>query len=96
MNFSLSAQEICNRLRGFQPWPGAFASFRGKALSVWQAQPVERQVAAGALLVENNRLIVGCSHSALDLLEVQPEGKKRMPANAFVQGYRPQNGEKLG
>lgn len=96
MDFSLSAQEICNRLRGFQPWPGAFASFRGKALNVWQAQPIERQVAAGELLVETNRLIVGCSHSALDLLQVQPEGKKRMPANAFIQGYRPQNGEKLG
>jgi len=96
MDFSLPAQGICNRLRGFQPWPGAFTSFRGKALSVWQAQPIARQVAAGELLVENNRLIVGCSHSALDLLEVQPEGRKRMPANAFVQGYRPQNGEKLG
>jgi len=97
MDFSLSTQEIYNRLRGFQPWPGAFTSFRGKTLSVWQAQPIESQVPPGELLVESNRFIVGCSHStALELLEVQPEGKKRMSAKAFIQGYRPHNGEKLG
>jgi len=97
IDFSLAAQEICNRLRGFQPWPGAFTIFRGKVLNVWQAQVVDRIVAASELLVESNRLIVGCAHSsALELLEVQLEGKKRGPAKAFVQGYRPQNGEKLG
>jgi methionyl-tRNA formyltransferase len=97
MDFSLSAQEICNRLRGFQPWPGAFTSFRSKTLNVWQAQPVERRVAVGELLVESDHLIAGCSHStALELLEVQPEGKKRMSAKAFIQGYRPDNGETVG
>jgi len=97
MDFSLSAQEVCNRLRGFQPWPGAFTSFRGRALNVWQAQVVEQRVAAGELLVEKDRLIVGCAPAtALELLEVQPEGKKRMSAKAFVQGYRPRTGEKVG
>lgn len=97
MDFSLSAQEIYNRLRGFQPWPGAFTSFRGKALNVWQAKPVERRVAGGELLVEKDRLIAGCAQStSLELLEVQPEGKKRMTAKAFIQGYRPHSGEKLG
>jgi len=97
IDFSLSALEVHNRLRGFQPWPGAFTGFRGKALNVWQAQPVERRVAAGELLVEKDRLIAGCAHStSLEVLEVQPEGKKRMAAKAFVQGYRPRSGEKLG
>jgi len=97
IDFSLSAQEICNRLRGFQPWPGAFTSFRGKILNVWQAKVLDRRVAASELLVESNRLIVGCAPpTALELLEVQPEGKKRISANAFIQGYRPQKGEKLG
>jgi len=97
IDFSLPALEVYNRLRGFQPWPGAFTGFRGKALNVWLAQPVERRVAAGELLVEKDRLIMGCAPStALELLEVQPEGKKRMSAKAFVQGYHPQNGEKLG
>ncbi len=97
INFDLTAHEIVNRLRGFQPWPGAFTSFRGKALSVWQAQPVNRPVATRELLIEQGRIIAGCRQgTALEFLEVQPEGKKRMSASDFVHGYRPQNGEKLG
>ncbi len=97
MNFGLTAGELLNRLRGFQPWPGAFTTFHGKTLNVWQAQISERQVGAAELLVEPDRMIVGCGgRTALELMEVQPEGKKRMPAKAFIQGYRPQTGGKLG
>jgi methionyl-tRNA formyltransferase len=97
IDFSFSAQEIHDRLRGFQPWPGAFTIFRGKTLNLWQAQPVDRRLPAAELLVESDHLIVGCAHStALELLEVQPEGKKRMSASAFVQGYRPKTGDKIG
>src|SRR5579862_6184417 len=81
IDFQRTAQEVLNRLRGFQPWPGAYTSFRGKNLQIWAAQPVERAVSPAAIVVENGRLIVGCgSGSALQLLEVQLEGKKRMPA----------------
>ena len=52
IDFHLTAQEILNRLRGFQPWPGAYTSFRGKNLHVWAAQPVERALAAGEIVVE--------------------------------------------
>jgi methionyl-tRNA formyltransferase len=97
IDFHLSAREILNRLRGFQPWPGAFTSFRGKNLHIWSAQPVERSVAEGEVVVEGGRLIVGCGSSrALELLEVQIEGKKRMPAADFVRGHQPRPGEKLG
>ena len=97
IDFQRTAQEILNRLRGFQPWPGAYTSFRGKNLHIWAAQPVERSLAAAEIVVESGRLIVGCgSGSALELLEVQLEGKKRMPAADFVHGYQPRTGEKLG
>src|SRR5450432_4146922 len=97
IDFQLSAQEILNRLRGFQPWPGAYASFRGKNLHIWTAQPVERPMAAAAVAIESGRLLVGCgAGSALELIEVQLEGKKRMPAADFVHGHQPRTGEKLG
>jgi methionyl-tRNA formyltransferase len=96
IDFELNAQEVLNRLRGFQPWPGAYTSFRGKNLHIWTAQPVERAVEVSEVLLENGRLIVGCSAGALQVLEVQLEGKKRMPAADFVHGYQPRNGEKLG
>jgi methionyl-tRNA formyltransferase len=97
IDFHRTAQEICNRLRGFQPWPGAFTIFRGKNLHVWQAAVSQHSLPPGELWVESNCLFVGCGEgTALALLEVQPEGKKRMPAGDFVHGYRPQSGEMLG
>ncbi len=97
IDFHLTAREILNRLRGFQPWPGAYTSFRGKNLHVWAAQPVERAATTAEMLVENGRLIAGCAAgSALELLEVQLEGKKRMPAADFVHGHQPRTGENLG
>jgi methionyl-tRNA formyltransferase len=96
IDFRRPAQEICNRLRGFQPWPGAFASFRGKNLQVWDARPLERTLGGGELLVENDQLLAGCgAGTSLQLLEIQLEGKKRMAARDFIHGYRPNNGERL-
>ncbi|MBV8053426.1 MAG: methionyl-tRNA formyltransferase [Acidobacteriaceae bacterium] len=98
INFQRSAREIWNRLRGFQPWPGAFTSFRGKTLNIWEARPVDyRAPTWGELAVESGRLLVGCGHATtLELLTLQPQGKKRMSARDFLHGYRPAHGERLG
>jgi methionyl-tRNA formyltransferase len=97
IDFQSRAQEIVDRLRGFQPWPGAYTSFRGKNLHIWAAQRTERSVAPAELLVESGSVIAGCGEgSALQLLEVQLEGKTRMPAADFVHGYQPRTGEMLG
>jgi methionyl-tRNA formyltransferase len=97
MDFNRSAQEIYNRLRGFQPWPGAFTTFRGRGLQVGAAKPVPKSLPAATLNIEGGHLLVGAgAETALELLEIQPEGKKRMTASAFISGYRPQSGEKFG
>jgi methionyl-tRNA formyltransferase len=97
IDFSRGAQEIWNRLRGFQPWPGAFTTFRGKSLNITAIKPASEQVPAAQLLVRDGQLFAGCgNHSAVAVLELQPEGKKRMPAGDFISGYRPQTGERLG
>lgn len=97
VNFQLTAQEILNRLRGFQPWPGAYTSFHGKNLHIWVARPVERALLPAEIAVVRGQLVVGCgAGTALELLEVQLEGKKRMPAADFVHGNQPRSGEKLG
>jgi methionyl-tRNA formyltransferase len=96
IDFRRPAREICNRLRGFQPWPGAFAGFRGKNLQVWDARALERSLAGGELFVENDQLLAGCGErTSLRLLEVQLEGRKRMDARDFIHGYHPKNGERL-
>src|ERR1700687_3901922 len=111
MDFSRSATHLFNRLRGFQPWPGAFTTFKGKTLQVHRAQP--RQHAAkltpGEVAVEGTRLLVGCGEgfgkdkdkdknagTALELIEIQVEGKRRMTAQEFINGYRPKSGDHLG
>ena len=98
-DFKSPAQRIYNRLRGFQPWPGCYTSFKGKKLAVTSAKAhsYSGNQPDGELLVDRDQLFVICGEkSALQLLEVQPEGKRRMTAADFIRGYRPQSGDKLG
>ncbi len=97
IDFSRSAEEILNRIRGFQPWPGAYTKFRGKSLQIIQAKPALDAIPPAELHFTSNRLLVGCGHhSSLELQELQLEGKKRTSAADFVRGYRPSPSEKLG
>jgi methionyl-tRNA formyltransferase len=99
IDFNRTAVEIWNRLRGFQPWPGAYTSFRGKQLQVHAAKPSESSavLAQGEVLADNDNLLVGCgNHTALAISELQLEGKKRMSAREFLNGYKLAKGERLG
>jgi methionyl-tRNA formyltransferase len=96
IDFSRSATEILNRMRGFQPWPGAYSKFRGKNLQLRKAAALDRPLPFSELKVEGDRLFVGCGGTAIELVEVQLEGKKRSSAADFIRGYRPLSGEKLG
>ncbi len=99
VEFTRSAAEIRNRLRGFQPWPGAFTTFRGKTLAFHAVREAEGDASlrAGELATRGGHLLAGCGGgSALDLLEIQLEGKRRMSAREFLNGYPLKPGERLG
>ena len=99
IDFQRTATEISNRLRGFQPWPGAYTIYKRRNLQIQKAQQVEvaKQFAAGEIGVEGSRLLVGCGmDTTIEFLELQPEGKRSMSSREFINGYRPQSGEKLG
>jgi len=99
MDFSRSAPELLNRMRGFRPWPGAFTSFRGKNMQVHRAETARaaRELPPAALAADDGRLLVGCGQgTALNLLEIQLDGKRRMSAQEFINGYHPKPGERLG
>src|SRR5271155_2501638 len=96
VDFSCPAAEILNRVRGFQPWPGAYTKFRGKNLQIWKAAAIDRVLPSSELKVEGDHLLVGCQGTAIELLELQLEGKKRTSGADFLRGYRPLPGEKLG
>lgn len=97
VDFTRTAREIHDRLRGFQPWPGVFTRFRGKTLNFWKTRPLEAgALAPGEIRAEADWVAVGCGAGTLAVLELQPEGKKRMSAREFMNGYRPKDGERLG
>jgi methionyl-tRNA formyltransferase len=98
VDFTRPAQEIYNRWRGFQPWPGAYTYYRGKKLTLHRMVPAGTTgIPGGELMVEGNRLFVAAgSGTRLELLEVQVEGKKRMPVADFLRGTAPRLHESLG
>lgn len=97
VDFSRPATEILNRMRGFQPWPGAYTNFRGKNLQILQARVASEKIPPSELLSSGDRLFAGCGrNTSLELLELQLEGKKRTTARDFLHGYKPKPGEKLG
>ena len=98
VDFRRTAKQIVDRLRGFQPWPGAYTSFRGAQLKIVSAQPAHSLdlLGKGELRLDKDQLLVGCGEdSILAITEVQPEGKKKMSARDFANGQRLQPGERL-
>jgi len=99
VDFNRPATEIQNRLRGFQPWPGAYTLFRAKNLKIIAAQPWPGRLSLqpGEVRWHEDKMLAGCgSGTVLELLQLQPEGRKAISAREFVSGYRPREGERLG
>jgi methionyl-tRNA formyltransferase len=89
IDWSGAAPAIHNRARGLQPWPGAYTSFRGQKLHIWRSRPVT--AAAGSQrgdFVGMKPPVVTCGEGALELVEVQMEGRRRMSGADFANGQR--------
>jgi methionyl-tRNA formyltransferase len=84
-----TATELWNRWRGFQPWPGAFATLHEKKLIVTRLHPAtgDERLQPGEVLIRDGKFLVGCAeNTTLELLEVQPEGRSRMTTAEFLRG----------
>lgn len=95
-----SAQQIYNRMRAFDPWPGAYAAFRGQTCHLW-GEPVSNhegnQNLPGGIFFDTNNLLVACGEgSAIRILSVKQEGRKRITAAEFANGAHLKSGERLG
>ncbi|MCW8963004.1 MAG: methionyl-tRNA formyltransferase [Gammaproteobacteria bacterium] len=87
IDWTLPAPQVLRLIKAFNPWPVAFTSWSGKSLRIWDARIAEDSSAGnpGKLVSIDHKLpVIACGDGALVLLEVQPEGKKRMPANAYM------------
>ncbi len=83
-----TAHEIANQVRGFVPWPGAYTHWRGQLLHIWKARPGGTASGPpGSLDATKSGLNVACGQAtSLEILELQLEGRKRLPAAAFLRG----------
>jgi len=89
IDWTLSAIEIHNRVRGLLPWPGAYSFLDGKMLKIITTSVTEGNGVAGRLYEKDkNTLLAGTGNHLLRILTIQPEGKKPMSAAEFMRGYR--------
>jgi len=99
IDWNLSAEELSNRVRGFQPFPSSFTFYNGLRLTIWKATPAPYTASnstpvATIISLDNKVIDVACgSDTVLSVSEVQPEGKKRMSAADFVNGNRVKVGD---
>ncbi|MDE6867333.1 MAG: methionyl-tRNA formyltransferase, partial [Muribaculaceae bacterium] len=96
IDWNQSAEKIFNLVRGLSPYPAAWSVMEmesGKALDVkiFEVKPAEGRVPlqVGEVKIEGKKLFVGCGEGAVEILSLQPAGKKRMEASAFLLGYSP-------
>jgi methionyl-tRNA formyltransferase len=93
------AHNIYDRWRGFQPWPGAHTTLRGKKLIVHKMRASSRSVEGepGTIAIQDDAMMALCANgTAICIDEVQIEGKRRMSATEFLNGYQVKSGERLG
>lgn len=94
LDFSMEAERLERYVRGLNSWPGAYTFFHGKRLKIWRAAAVSEDTkeACGTVVrVEKDGFCVQTGKGLLKLLEVQPEGKKRMSTADFMRGNQIEN-----
>ena len=99
IDWSKTAQEVHNLIRGFNPAPSTFTKLpNGKSLKIWGSKMTDKSSAAAAgTVIETGKhsFFVACGEGVLEITEVQPESKKRMLAQVFLNGRGVQEGDLL-
>jgi methionyl-tRNA formyltransferase len=99
IKFDLPAEKVRNFVRGMSTRPGAYSYLRGKKIKVYECAVASEtgapDVSPGTVLVGRKKLIVQCDNSSVELLRIVPQGKKEMDGRSFVNGIKPQVGERF-
>lgn len=96
INWSKSAEEIRNFIRGMNPWPGAYGFLEGERIKILKVVSPDENGEAGVIKrVSKDELIVGADRGSVSILEIQPQGKPIMTIRAFLQGRKIREGMKF-
>lgn len=101
IDWTCSAEDIFNKMRGFTPWPSIFTYLNGKLFKVLKSRVYNGNIDFesnndGCVFITKTQAFVKCGKGVLQLLEVQLEGKKAMDISAFLSGGKLKNGMVLG
>lgn len=95
IDFSQPAQQVHNKVRGLNPWPVATARLNGKQLKIHSTRLCSKSGKPGTI-ISLKPLTVACGENSVEILELQPEGKKRMDSSAFLAGHKLNIGDTFG
>lgn len=100
IDWQLSAKDIANRVRGFQPFPTAFTFYHGARLTLWKAEPTSRDAGAEAGMIfaaSGDEIVIACGEGTLlRVNKLQLEGKRRMTTRELLNGTKMSVGDRLG
>ena len=99
IDFARPAAETARLIRGLNPWPSAYTSYKGKKLKIWEVSPCEEQAEGEPGMVkklDKEAIYINTGEGVLKVTQLQLEGKKRMQVKDFLLGCRMEKGEMLG
>ncbi|MEE9259466.1 MAG: methionyl-tRNA formyltransferase [Nitrospinaceae bacterium] len=98
LNWEQEAEALRNRVRGMEPWPGAFGFLKGKRLRFCKVEtgPGEKEDTPGEVMrVSDYGIEIGTLKDRIIVTEIQPEGKKRMDVKSYLQGHPVASGDRF-
>ena len=87
LDFNQKAEVLCRKIRAFNPYPAMFFEYGGERFKVLEAHKSEKYAPAGTIIEENNSLLIACADGALNITQIQRQGKKLMSIGELLRGF---------
>ena len=87
LDFNQKAEVLCRKIRAFNPYPAMFFEYGGERFKVLEAHKVEKYAPAGTIIQDNNSLLIACADGALNITQIQRQGKKLMTIGELLRGF---------
>ncbi len=87
LDFNQKADVLCRKIRAFNPYPAMFFEYGGERFKVLEAHKAEKYAPAGTIIEENNSLLFACADGALNITQIQRQGKKFMSIGELLRGF---------
>ncbi len=87
LDFNQKTDVLCRKIRAFNPYPAMFFEYGGERFKVLEAHKAEKYAPAGTIIEDNNSLLIACTDGALNITQIQRQGKKLMTIGELLRGF---------